>query len=145
MQTNADRSKKYVVLEREHVAIKKEIQKHPHQRRQHHEGVRRRREEDPEAPARAKQRPLPLSTSDETRLLRLTLSRPAAEEQSFFLESAPRAQKTTRRALQPLAQTEVATARGGRVRWTWSTRPTSRGTCPRRRSVASLAPEDNGG
>ena len=37
MQTNADRSKKYVVLEREHVAIKKEIQKHPHQRREHHE------------------------------------------------------------------------------------------------------------
>ena len=31
MQTNADRIKKYVVLEREHVAIKKEIQKHPHQ------------------------------------------------------------------------------------------------------------------
>ena len=28
MQTNADRSKKYVVLEREHVAIEKEIQKH---------------------------------------------------------------------------------------------------------------------
>ena len=98
MQTNADNSKMYVVLEREHVAIKKEIQKHPHQRREHHEGVRRRREGDPEAPARAKQRPLPLSTSDETRLLRLTLSRPAAEEQSFFLESAPRAQKTTRRA-----------------------------------------------
>ena len=28
MQTNADRSKKYVVLERTHMAIEKEIQKH---------------------------------------------------------------------------------------------------------------------
>ena len=82
MQTNADRSKKYVVLEREHVAIKKEIQKHPHQRREHQEGVRHRREGSPKAPAP-----------------KVTLPTPAAEQRSFFQEPAPRAQKTTRHAL----------------------------------------------
>ena len=29
MQSNADRSKEYVALEKEHVAVEKEIQKHP--------------------------------------------------------------------------------------------------------------------
>ena len=31
MQTNGDRSKKYVAFEKEYVAVEKEIQKHPHQ------------------------------------------------------------------------------------------------------------------
>ena len=82
MQTNADRCKEYVVLERKHVAIEQEIQKHPHQRREDREGVHRRREEDPETPA-------PM----------VTLPTPVAEQRSFFQEPAPRAQKTTRHAL----------------------------------------------
>ena len=51
MQSNGDRRKEYAALEKTHVAVEKEIQKHPHQRREDREGVRRRREGDPEAPA----------------------------------------------------------------------------------------------
>ena len=50
MQSNGDRRKEYAALEKEHVAVEKEIQKHPHQRREDREGVRRRQEGDPEAP-----------------------------------------------------------------------------------------------
>ena len=81
---------KYVAVEKEHVAVEKEIQKHPHQRREDREGVRRRREGNPEAPAP-----------------KVTLPTPAAEQRSFFQAPAPRAQKTAQRALHPLAQTEV--------------------------------------
>ena len=90
MQSNGDRRKEYAALEKEHVAVEKEIQKHPHQRREDREGVHHRQESYTEAPAP-----------------NVTLPTPATEQRSLFKAPAPRAQKTTRRALQPLAQTEV--------------------------------------
>ena len=82
MQTNADRSKEYVAVEKEYVAAEKEIQKHPQQHRVDREEVRRRREEDPEAVAP-----------------KVRLPTPAAEQRSLLQAPAPRAQRTTRHAL----------------------------------------------
>ena len=90
MQSNGDRRKEYAALEKEHVAVEKEIQKHPHQRREDLEGRRNLQEGDPEAPAP-----------------KVTLPTPATEQRSLFQAPAPRAQKTTRRALQPQAQTDA--------------------------------------
>ena len=90
MQSNGDRRKEYAALEKEHVAVEKEIQKHPHQRREDREGVHRRQESYTEAPAP-----------------NVTLPTPATEQRSLFKAPAPRAQKTTRRALQPQAQTDA--------------------------------------